>query len=50
MNERVVRETCMYCDGNGYFQVITGGSTTCPACGGDGLVSNLKSEETIGIK
>jgi DnaJ-class molecular chaperone len=34
--KRSDRETCVYCKGNGYFQLITGGSTTCPACQGEG--------------
>ncbi|MEZ2657307.1 YuiA family protein [Aneurinibacillus aneurinilyticus] len=50
MNERIMWETCVYCEGNGYFQVITGGSTTCLACEGEGLVSKRRSEESIGIK
>ncbi|WP_335870335.1 YuiA family protein [Bacillus sp. 2205SS5-2] len=27
---------CMYCSGKGYFQLILGGSETCPRCGGSG--------------
>jgi DnaJ-class molecular chaperone len=32
--------SCSYCEGDGYFQLITGGTETCPSCGGDGT-SNL---------
>ncbi|WP_197072880.1 YuiA family protein [Bacillus sp. B-jedd] len=26
----------MYCGGNGYFQLLLGGSETCTCCGGSG--------------
>jgi RecJ-like exonuclease len=28
--------SCPYCSGNGYFQLVLGGSETCPSCGGSG--------------
>lgn len=27
---------CEYCSGNGYFQLLLGGSETCKSCGGTG--------------
>ncbi|WP_180994092.1 YuiA family protein [Bacillus sp. Marseille-P3661] len=27
---------CMYCTGQGYFQLLLGGSETCPNCEGTG--------------
>jgi hypothetical protein len=27
---------CDYCSGNGYFQLLLGGSETCNCCGGTG--------------
>ncbi|MCA1064945.1 YuiA family protein [Rossellomorea sp. AcN35-11] len=27
---------CLYCSGKGYFQLVLGGSETCPCCGGSG--------------
>jgi hypothetical protein len=27
---------CDYCSGNGYFQLLLGGSETCSCCGGSG--------------
>jgi DnaJ-class molecular chaperone len=29
-------ETCQYCKGTGYFQLLLGGSETCDHCGGSG--------------
>ncbi|WP_158587425.1 YuiA family protein [Neobacillus notoginsengisoli] len=29
-------KNCMYCGGNGYFQLLLGGSETCICCGGSG--------------
>jgi DnaJ-class molecular chaperone len=29
-------KTCDFCDGNGYFQLVLGGSETCPNCEGTG--------------
>lgn len=31
-----MEEKCVYCSGEGYFQLITGGSETCPSCKGSG--------------
>jgi len=28
--------TCIYCEGQGYHDLIVGGSETCPACQGTG--------------
>ncbi|WP_176717317.1 YuiA family protein [Vulcanibacillus modesticaldus] len=30
---------CTMCDGQGYHDVIVGGSETCPACEGTGTVN-----------
>ncbi len=30
------KNTCIYCSGKGYFQLILGGSETCPCCEGSG--------------
>lgn len=27
---------CEYCNGKGYFQLMLGGSETCPSCQGSG--------------
>ncbi|WP_456273486.1 YuiA family protein [Bacillus sp. AK031] len=27
---------CVYCSGKGYFQLVLGGSETCPCCSGSG--------------
>jgi DnaJ-class molecular chaperone len=29
-------KSCEYCSGKGYFQLILGGSETCPCCDGTG--------------
>lgn len=29
-------KNCVYCGGNGYFQLLLGGSETCSSCGGTG--------------
>jgi len=29
-------KTCDYCEGKGYFQLVLGGSETCPNCEGTG--------------
>jgi DnaJ-class molecular chaperone len=47
MSERKIQETCTYCEGNGYFQLITGGSTTCPACEGNGKSEAREPEMVI---
>lgn len=31
-----MNQQCPYCTGNGYFQLVTGGSETCPSCLGKG--------------
>lgn len=33
-------KACPYCVGSGYFQLITGGSETCPSCAGSGKDPN----------
>jgi len=30
---------CFYCKGEGYFQLLLGGSETCPCCKGSGKVN-----------
>ncbi|WP_167568540.1 YuiA family protein [Brevibacillus migulae] len=30
------QEQCPYCKGEGYFQVILGGTENCPSCEGTG--------------
>ncbi|MGC5328250.1 YuiA family protein [Brevibacillus sp. SYSU BS000544] len=32
-------ETCPYCKGQGYFQLIVGGTEDCPNCDGAGTPS-----------
>ncbi|MED0675128.1 MULTISPECIES: YuiA family protein [Aneurinibacillus] len=34
MSKKVCQEHCIYCEGVGYFQLATGGTIDCPACGG----------------
>ncbi|MCU9612813.1 YuiA family protein [Caldibacillus lycopersici] len=29
-------DSCEYCQGEGYFQLLLGGSETCPCCNGTG--------------
>ncbi|BCU80926.1 hypothetical protein JIR001_07090 [Polycladomyces abyssicola] len=29
-------DTCLYCGGDGYYQLLLGGSETCESCGGTG--------------
>ncbi|WP_228027568.1 YuiA family protein [Bacillus fonticola] len=29
-------KSCVYCQGKGYFQLLLGGSETCPCCSGSG--------------
>ncbi|MEH7108428.1 MULTISPECIES: YuiA family protein [Bacillaceae] len=29
-------KSCDYCAGNGYFQLVLGGTETCACCGGTG--------------
>jgi len=37
MNTKSVdTKNCDYCSGNGYFQLVLGGSETCSCCGGTG--------------
>lgn len=31
-------ETCQYCHGDGYNQLLLGGSETCPHCQGTGKI------------
>ncbi|MBO8171778.1 MAG: YuiA family protein [Bacillaceae bacterium] len=30
------KEVCEYCNGQGYYQLLLGGSETCPSCQGSG--------------
>jgi len=30
------KNECVYCSGNGYFQLLLGGSETCTSCEGTG--------------
>lgn len=50
MNEKINQETCVYCEGNGYFQLVTGGSTTCPSCSGQGRVFTYEPEMAARVK
>ncbi|WP_162142460.1 YuiA family protein [Aneurinibacillus terranovensis] len=43
--ENKSQTTCTYCKGNGYFQLVTGGSETCPSCQGTG---NVETAATTG--
>jgi DnaJ-class molecular chaperone len=40
-----MKNQCAYCSGIGYFQLITGGSETCPSCLGTG-----SEEESITVE
>ncbi|WP_197089529.1 YuiA family protein [Bacillus sp. SA1-12] len=35
----VKTQECPYCSGNGYFQLLLGGSETCKSCEGTGKKS-----------
>ncbi len=35
---------CPYCKGLGYFQLLLGGSDTCPSCEGTGKIENKEKE------
>ncbi|MBN6186662.1 YuiA family protein [Aneurinibacillus sp. BA2021] len=50
MNEKMNHDTCVYCGGNGYFQLVTGGSTTCPSCSGQGKADAHEPEMTARAK
>ncbi|WP_167577992.1 YuiA family protein [Ammoniphilus sp. YIM 78166] len=39
------QQHCPYCVGRGYFQLITGGSETCPSCEGTGSEKEEAREE-----
>lgn len=32
----VEKHHCEYCNGTGYYQLLLGGSETCPSCQGSG--------------
>ncbi|WEG13788.1 YuiA family protein [Pullulanibacillus sp. KACC 23026] len=34
---------CPYCEGQGYFQLLLGGSETCGNCGGSGKSKNKRA-------
>ncbi|WP_169797587.1 YuiA family protein [Neobacillus fumarioli] len=34
--QSVKAKSCDYCSGTGYFQLLLGGSETCPNCEGSG--------------
>ncbi|NRS17703.1 YuiA family protein [Brevibacillus sp. HB1.2] len=36
LNMRQKQEQCPYCHGQGYFQLLLGGSENCPNCDGAG--------------
>ncbi len=36
MTVAVKKDTCEYCSGSGYFQLLLGGTETCPCCHGTG--------------
>lgn len=38
------QEKCPYCNGQGYFQLILGGSENCPNCQGAGTHNPDKAE------
>lgn len=37
-------ESCEYCSGAGYFQLLLGGSETCMSCEGTGKVEKGKAD------
>lgn len=41
---RQTEETCPYCEGEGYFQLLLGGTESCPGCAGTG---KRTSRETV---
>jgi DnaJ-class molecular chaperone len=43
------QEKCPYCKGEGYFQLLLGGTENCPGCGGTGTHS-YKETVTSGRK
>ncbi|CAM3348627.1 MULTISPECIES: YuiA family protein [Brevibacillus] len=46
---RTNQEQCPYCKGEGYFQLLLGGTESCPGCEGTGEYS-LKETVTSGSK
>jgi len=36
---RSEQEQCPYCKGQGYFQLLLGGTENCPGCDGTGTLS-----------
>ncbi|MCF6092462.1 YuiA family protein [Microaerobacter geothermalis] len=39
-NQGLAEEFCEYCNGNGYYQLLLGGSETCASCQGTGKKTN----------
>ncbi|MFC0163091.1 MULTISPECIES: YuiA family protein [Bacillus] len=37
-NSKSESKPCIYCSGNGYFQLLLGGSETCNHCKGTGEI------------
>ncbi|MFC4323492.1 YuiA family protein [Litchfieldia salsa] len=35
-SQQPIKNDCPYCNGNGYFQLLLGGSETCSSCLGTG--------------
>jgi hypothetical protein len=35
-SSQITARKCDYCNGEGYFQLLLGGSETCPCCNGSG--------------
>jgi len=41
---RVTTRTCVYCEGNGYVQLLLGGTERCYMCGGTGQTEEEEEE------
>jgi len=42
-----MEKICQVCDGNGYLQLLVGGSETCPNCLGSGIEIGKKASITV---
>ncbi|WP_017726406.1 YuiA family protein [Halalkalibacterium ligniniphilum] len=43
----VFKVRCPYCNGNGYFQLLLGGSETCDYCRGEGQLKHKEEKSTV---
>ncbi|WP_421617500.1 YuiA family protein [Brevibacillus sp. TJ4] len=42
------KEACTYCQGEGYFQLLLGGTESCPGCAGTGVQPSHEATAAIG--